>query len=220
VELAGLAGAGKSTLLMALAERSRAVRAGPDVWSLPMPLLVWQAMRLSPWLGGLAAGRGWRRWEEMGHMVRLAAIQRLLESRSAGRGAMALHEGPVFLLARLCAIGHESLGEPWLEPWWRGAFARCARQVDAIVWLDARDSVLMERIRARAQAHPVKEFSDEAMGQFLARYRRAYDYVLSRLAAEGGPKVIRVDTEHEPPGPLSRRVLAALGEALEEEIGP
>ena len=79
--------------------------------------------------------------------------------------------------------------------WWDDMLRLWARELDVIVWLDAPDEVLRDRINGRAQNHRQKgRQADEAHG-FLARYRLAFEGALRTMEALGTPEVLRFDTE-------------------------
>ena len=88
--------------------------------------------------------------------------------------------------------------------------AEWAQTLDVVIYLDASDDVLIERIRTRRQAHPVKDLPAEEVGRFLSAYRRAYERVIDDLLACGGPQVahLRADTGHVES--LAASALAAL----------
>jgi thymidylate kinase len=71
---------------------------------------------------------------------------------------------------------------------------RWGRMLDVIIWLDAPDDVLADRIRGRRKAHRAKESGDAELGAFLAKYRRAYDWVIDQFAATGRTRLYRFDT--------------------------
>jgi hypothetical protein len=81
-----------------------------------------------------------------------------------------------------------------------------------IVWLDAADSYLLERIRTRDKGHVVKNEAAPIVFEFLARYRKAYDYTLSMLETKtSGPRVLRFDTGRYTPGEIVNCLLAEFG---------
>jgi deoxyadenosine/deoxycytidine kinase len=82
--------------------------------------------------------------------------------------------------------------------------------VDAVIWLDADDELLVDRIRERAQDHLVKAQSSEEMVAFLAEYRAAYGALLERFANVHGVPVLRFDTSEEPPSALAVRIRSEL----------
>jgi hypothetical protein len=84
--------------------------------------------------------------------------------------------------------------------------------MDVVVVVEANDALLARRIRARHHAHEVKEFSDPEIVAWMARFRSALSWVLEGLAREGGPAVLRITTDREPPELLAERVGAALAQ--------
>jgi hypothetical protein len=142
-------------------------------------------------------------------MVRLATLHRALSAkRPAAR--VVFDEGPIFALAWLRGFGHEVMRSEASRTWWQAALREWAELMDVVVVVEASDALLARRIRTRPDAHEVKEFSDPEIVAWMARFREALSWVLAGLAAQGGPTVLRVTTDREPPEILAERVGAAL----------
>ncbi|HEV2762136.1 MAG TPA: hypothetical protein VGV38_04000 [Pyrinomonadaceae bacterium] len=219
VEVAGPAGAGKSELARALAGRDAGVSQSLGVWGLPWAALAAGALSSLPLLASLCGrrqvGRG-----EAALLVRLRALYGLL-GRASGveHATLLLDEGAVFALAKLDAYGraagegksaasHDEAGRSDRRS--SELFTRWAARLDAVVWLDAPDTVLARRIRERAKPHRMKDRPDAEVFEFLARYRAAYARVLSELERRNGLRVLRFSTESESAESLAGRVLASL----------
>ncbi len=209
IELAGPAGAGKSTLTQALLRRHETIRLAPSVRSrrhilfllasilrlLPPFLWLYRTYRLFPWV-------------ETREIVLLDTLYRLIGRATTNKcKSLILDQGPVFSLAYLQAFGHGGIKGPYFQPWWETAFHQWARTLHVIIWLDAPDSTLAQRIRARDSPHRVKGCTDEEIYEFLARYRRAYAEIISTLTAHGGPKVFQFDTGRQSPDQLVDQIL-------------
>ena len=125
---------------------------------------------------------------------------------------MLLDEGPVYTLSWLQVIGHARFrGSPPVAVW-RRTLERWARSLDAIVILDAPDSVLSDRIRKRQKPHLVKDSPVWEVSAFATAYRLALEGVLVNLKAmHGGPPVLRLDCA-DGTDLLQDRLLTALGE--------
>ena len=204
-EIVGPAGSGKSTLAGALGRRDGRVRAGLGVWGLPAPLLLSTALLSLPQLLGMWRRRGAFGWGEAGLVVRLNALGRLLRRESSHPDRfLVLDEGTVFALAKLRAFGGDGGGQ------WSRLAERWADSLDAVVWLDAPDEVLARRIRGRDKPHRMKGCSDEEISAFLARYRDAYERVISELCARRRLKVIRVSTDTGTPQQIADEVLSGI----------
>lgn len=209
MELAGPAGAGKTTLARALADAG----AGGEylaVWGLPRRALLARAAALVPAaLGALGGGHALGA-DELAQMARVDALWRIVDrARRARGGVVVLDEGPVFALSWF-AVQHGRNGDPGWAGWRRRAVVAWARCLDAVVYVDAADAVLTERIRTRAKPHPVKDASDGAIADFTARFRAAFAHVLDELHAAGGMPVLRLREDVAAPRQAAIRLHAAL----------
>ena len=120
--------------------------------------------------------------------------------------------GPVFRLARLREFGPEITKSQRFEKWWNNVLCQWATLLDLIIWLDAPNAVLLERIHARKRWHAIKDQSEQGAYEFLARYRTCYEEIIAALASYGGSKVLRFDTSRESLQEVAERVLGALAE--------
>jgi predicted ATPase len=215
VELAGPAGVGKSTLLSALSRRRTAAQG--TIWGLPVLQLLGNGVQLLPTLFGF-----WRQsrsllWDESRHMVRLRTLRRAVErGELADGGAVIFDEGPVFALAWLRGFGHESMRSKASDEWWQITVREWAQVMDVVVVLEAPDSLLAQRIRTRSGPHEVKDASDPEIAVWMARFRSALNWVLAQMAVAGGPSVLRVTTDRDPPERIADEVLRALSQVAHE----
>jgi shikimate kinase len=221
-EIVGPAGAGKSTLTKFLRERDDSLRTGLSVWGLPPMLLCLNAVLSLPRFVGLYRSRGRIRRDEVKLIVRLSALHQLLGRESSKNyRTLLLDEGTIFALVKLLAFGDnvKSNGggggrSNHLDAWTQSLLNRWARRLDAVIWLDAPDEVLAERIRSRSKSHRVKDKSDAEIFAFLARYRESYERVISELNARHGLKVIRFSTEHYSLEQMADQILAGMQEGI------
>jgi thymidylate kinase len=84
-----------------------------------------------------------------------------------------------------------------------------AKSVDIVVFLDASDPILTERIRTREQRHPLKESPDE-LSKSLGRIRAEYESVLADLATHPEPTVLAFRTDETSIANITEQVLAAV----------
>jgi deoxyadenosine/deoxycytidine kinase len=198
VELVGPAGAGKTTVAQALRQRDQKIQIAADLKLRKMAHITtfvgYAPFLLPTLLRGSSAGR-WFTWDEMKAMVYLRGWPRLLRQEALHGGpAILLDHGPVFKLATLNAFGPDKLKSQGFEPWWDGMFRQWASTLDIVVWLDATNTNLVERINRRGQRHAVKGKPEQEASQYLARYRMAYEQILGQLAAYGRPILLQFDT--------------------------
>jgi hypothetical protein len=213
IELTGPAGSGKSTLSTALVRRLSG--APGTIWGLPvLPLLV-NGARLVPTFTGLWLHSRSPLWDETRHMVRLRTLQHALRRASPRSDeALIFDEGPVFAMAWLRGFGHETLRQPPSAEWWRTALREWASVMDVVVVLDAPDELLAARIRARPHAHEVKEFPDQEIARWMARFRHALAWVLAEMARHGGPPVVRLSSRDEPAERIAEHLVKMLSGRL------
>jgi shikimate kinase len=217
VELVGPAAAGKTTVRRALTRRSGEILIGvPPYYRrvADMPFFVKNGLLLMPMLLRLIRTNGRRLTRrEIAWMAILQGWHSAVRERaSSSSTAIVLDQGPVFLLARLFWLGPEGLRGQTAEKWRKSMYTHWTAALDLVVWLDASDAVLLERIRTRDKWHAVKDRSQSEALDFLSRYRAAYGQVMSALTANGGgPKVLRVDTARESLDGVVDRVLTDLG---------
>jgi len=205
VALAGLAGAGKSSLARALVALDPEIRARPRVswWrylaSLPavIPTFISLHRPYRGWLG-----------KEMKRFLRLEALHRLVQETTDCR-MLVFDEGPVYLLSRILVYGGQNIQTRSFDECWRRAIDTWAPALDAIVWLEAPENLLSERLRARGK-HPFADRSDEAVRRLLGAYREAFNRVIRELTAAGGPRPWTVRTDRGSVASTARDLLARL----------
>ena len=88
-------------------------------------------------------------------------------------------------------------------------FKQWASTLDAVIWLDAPDSVLDQRINSRDQRHSVKGKNESEVVHFLARYRTSYEETLAKLGTAGGPRLLQFDTSRTSIEQVADEILSA-----------
>jgi len=210
IELVGVAASGKSTLLRALAGRSGRVAAGvPFPTRLHLRYGLLHAARLLPaWLGSRDR---WLSQKELRSMNYVAGWRRAVERWQPEDGVVVFDHGPLFRLARLSAFGPRLVASASFRAWSDEAVRAWAPLLDAVVWLDAPDELLVARIDGRDESHRMQGGPEPDTRRFLARYREAYGALLGELEAAGGPRPLRIDTSREVPGAIADRLLESFG---------
>jgi deoxyadenosine/deoxycytidine kinase len=195
VEIVGPAGAGKTALLRTMGRDSR-IRAGLRIERTRhfFEMLAHTAALIPAAVALLGDGRG-PFWPGLLHFVRLRTLPQAIARAAAERpGVILLDEGPVFSLGRLSVFQQANQGGDRLARHWRAEVNRWTKLLDGVIWIDAADPVLAERIRTRRKEHRVKGGSDSEVTSFLNRYRVAYREILSVLRESGRVRVVEIDT--------------------------
>lgn len=208
VELVGAAGTGKTTLAAALAASGHGLRMAPRPSRVQY---AWRALSMFPALADMHWPLRRVLFMEAKRALHLAALRDVAHAaREEGHRALVFDEGPVYMLARILVFGGANVDTAGFRRWWRRTTAEWAQTLDVVVYLYASDEVLIERIRARRQAHPVKELATKEVQRFLDAYRSAYERVIDDLLMCGGPQVVRLEADALSIEPLAASTLAAL----------
>lgn len=209
VELVGPAGAGKTTLAQGVSAVDPTVLAGLSLWGLPRPKLFEAAVPLLPTFV-MSAIRPSRRlqWGEMAQMIRLGALRRVVRDEARKHRVILLDEGPVFALSWLDFFFARN-GDRAVS-WRRRAVADWASLLDVVVFIDASDSTLAQRIRTREKDHMVKDSSDAEIYGFAAGFRKAFDRVIAEIAKAGHLVVDALRTDRGAKDENAQQLMQAL----------
>jgi len=195
VELLGPAGGGKTTLLMALARHDPQVH---PIRTLRGLLTLRSATRAAISLMPIAAvlfvtapiflARNLRL------LARLMLFRHIVEGQLAHReGVVVLDEGPLFLLTRL-GTDYKKQPAAILHRLWQSSIRYWTTRLAGVIWLDAPNSTLVERIRTRTKAHRIKDATEHDTNGFLARYRATYEEVLRCVRGRPGGNLFAYQT--------------------------
>jgi hypothetical protein len=213
LEIVGPAGAGKSTLYQSLIHGREDTCLGnfPNVRSVfHAPFFLHYGLKASFALRQVSQGSNRKLTRrELAWLAILSGWPALLQKElKTKRGVIVLDQGPVYLLAELRLSGPDFLRWESAGSFWRANFCQWAAVLGAIVWLDAPDQCLLQRIRTREKDHMVKDQSDQVALEVLRRYRKMYEQILSELQARRrGIQVLRFDTSGQTPEEIAGRLL-------------
>lgn len=144
-------------------------------------------------------------------MAHLTMLPTHLKQQSLARGTVSILDPGAFCwLTELREFGPPIAKCPKYERWWSNMFDRWTALVDLIVWLEAPDEILLERIYTRDQWHEAKELPPAEVVECFARYRKWYGQMISAMMANDSPRVLRFRTDQASPDQMASEVLAAL----------
>lgn len=193
-----MAGSGKSTLTRLVAGGDSDAQIADFIHTrIPAhrAYVVHSIPRLLPILAGTLGPGPRLSWPEVKLLVYVTEWSRFLRSRPEYDGRVTLlDQGPLYALVRLKAQGSNVTSCAAFERWWNEMLERWTRELSAVVWLDASDDVLWQRISGRGQRHSTRSGSSDEAFRFIGRYRALFEDVLRRVEVAGGPRVLRFDT--------------------------
>lgn len=195
-EIVGPAGVGKTAALQAIARLAPLIRTGVRIDRMrQLPTIAWSLLALTPALADMFLADAREFWPGLRHLSRLRTLPaEIAQAQASGHQAILLDEGPVFSLGRLSVFHHAATGRGSLARQWSHELERWSTVLSGIVYLDAKNDVLSERIRRRPKPHQVKNQSDREVNEFLDGYRAAYQVILNRLTADRRVQIVEIDT--------------------------
>ncbi len=147
-------------------------------------------------------------------MAYLEAGLHVLGQQGAKNGSVTLLDlGPIYRLAFLREFGPEITTSQLYKRWWASLLDQWAATLDMVIWLDAPDAILLERIRARDQRHTIKEQSEQEAFEVLARYRTSFEQTIAESVTDHQVTLLRFDTNQASVEQIADSVLAAFGGA-------
>jgi hypothetical protein len=185
IEIVGPASTGKTTLFHnMLCRYGDAIIGKPRLRRLQyLPLFVSEAIALAPLISSVGRSWGSTAQERVSKMIYLHVLARVLQRDAPGIAKVQLlDQGPVYLLAKLRERRPPGPIHPRLASWERASLDTWASLLDAVVWLDAPDVLLLERIDSRVKPHALKGSSTRHAHEVLAQARRLSESIISELS--------------------------------------
>ncbi len=198
VEITGVAGAGKSTLTSALTVDHEGYQLAEFIHT-RRPTHLFHAIRSIPRLLPVVISGLVRKprmsWADVKLMAYVTGWGRYLDRQPEySEGVVLLDQGPIYALVRLKAKGLGAASSTYFRRWWSEMLMQWGSALSLIVWLDAANNVLQERIDERAQSHAIKGESGETGQQFIMRYRELFKEVFRDIEKQGMVELLRFDT--------------------------
>lgn len=142
-------------------------------------------------------------------MAYLKAWLHVLGQQASNSDSMTiLDHGPIYRLAVLREFGPEIAKSQTFKKWWASLLNQWAATLDFIIWLDAPNDILWERIRARERWHFIKDKCEHEAFEFLTRYRTSFEQTLAESATDCQITLLHFDTNQESVKQIADKILA------------
>lgn len=139
----------------------------------------------------------------------LKAGLQVLKRQASNNGTVTiLDHGPIYRLAYLRELGPELTTSQTYNSWWTSLLDQWAATLDMVIWLDAPNATLLERIRARNQWHTIKEKSEQEAYEYLSNYREFLEKTIDESVADHQLTLLRFDTNRKSSAQIVDEVLA------------
>lgn len=185
VEIIGVAGTGKTTVTQRLKKRAANLRVDFP-FSEFKRLYYLNLFRMLPMLICLKL-RG-ASVDKLRKMLKLETILTFLQDPErknilAYQGFV-FDQGPIYQVSNFRYILRSVPVNAQFEEWLKSMEMRTLSLIDAVVWLDASNDVLTERINSRDKDHPVKNKRREEIDRFLDYHRNIFHNILESKQAQ------------------------------------
>jgi shikimate kinase len=199
VEILGPAGAGKSTLVRALSQGHKKIQADISLSRMDkIPFFIGNTFRFLPAYLRCYRDSNWFDWRESRSMAYLqAGLHAFAKQAPDNDLVILLDHGPLYRLAFLRAFGPAITTSQLYERWWTDLLDQWLATLDIVIWLDAPNEIMKERIRARDQKHSIKEKSETEVYDYLDRYLASFEQLIAGSGAEDHLMLLRFDTHKE-----------------------
>jgi deoxyadenosine/deoxycytidine kinase len=199
VEVIGPAGAGKTTLLRTLSQRHKKIQPGIHPSKIrQVPFFISNTIFLLPTFLHQYRHSRWFNWRETRSMAYLKAELQVLEQQASNNGTVTiLDHGPIYRLAFLRALGPEITKSQIYTSWWASLLNQWLANIDIVIWLDAPNTVLLERIRARNTQHTIKEKCEQEAYKYLSHYRTFLEQIIAESVTDRWITLLRFNTNQE-----------------------
>jgi hypothetical protein len=221
IELVGIGGAGKSSLRRVLKEINPRIQlVGPPnkLYYLPFLLskvLKWRIIHLCRYRHSR-----WFNLQETRLLFYLGTWLPYLQRKAKKENIIIiLDPGPVYWLSALREFGPDIVRSPFFLFWWREALVLWAGALSLLIYLDAPNELLLERILSRAEWHEAKQQTKNDALNYFSRYRKWNDFLTQLMNRYGNLDVYKFQTHKWPTRVIVDKLVTHINLAELHKVG-
>lgn len=216
IEIIGPAGAGKTTLRNAIIRKMPQIQNEPlpPVWNASYyPFFIKNIIQIAPLiiLSPKNNSRNLTRRELAWMAILNGWFQLLKKSQRKNSGIIILDQGPIFLMTILKGFGPEFINQTYLYSWWKKIFQQWSQTLDLVIWLDAADETLIERIDDRESDHIIKGKTGLEVNIFFKKFRSIFENIMEIMLSKNAKiGLIKIDTAQNSIDQVIEKVVSEL----------
>lgn len=212
IEMVGVAGAGKSTLLREMKKRD------PRFTRPPIPSKIFYTpfifRMISLWMPLYLINARNSRWftiQETRNMGYLDTWLSYLKTKNNARNIYVFDPGSVYWLSSLNAFGPLLTKNSHYQSWLMRKLEQWSSALSAIIWLDAPEDILHQRVLSRDERHAIKKLSVQDAMNELKGYRDCYEHLVPEMASRHSLKVFHFHTDQVTTEQMIDQIFANVG---------
>jgi shikimate kinase len=212
IEMVGIGGAGKSTLLKALAKRNGKIQTLPVPSKIQyLPVIAKIAFVWLPLYLGKYRHSRWFTLEEIRIIGYLETWLSYIRSQALAKDlVVVLDPGSVYWLSALQEFGPELTKDRRFQRWWENKLNEWSSALDMIIWLEAPNEMLLQRVLSRNEWHEAKYQSPQVALEYFERFRVWYKRLVPEMASRKNTKVFHYHTDQVSTEQMAEQIFSAV----------
>lgn len=211
-EMVGISGAGKTTLRQRLCQYNERIQFRiPPTKSSYLSFIVKHTFLWLPiyFRNGLRARFFTRK--EIAMMGYLETWIPYLQMQTLTKGIVVLLDpGSIYWISELQNHSSDFTRSQQYKQWMEKKILQWSNAIDVIIWLDAPDELLFERVLMRDEWHEAKEQSKEKNFERFARERKSFKQIIAMRKKLSRPRVFSFCSDQTSTEEMATRILAEI----------
>ncbi len=212
IEMVGIGGAGKSTLFKALnCENQKIQKLEPPNKLRYLPAILMVVFHWLPIYLWKYRCRRWFTWEEIRNILYLDTWLGYVRAQARARDLIVvLDPGSIYWLSSLKEFGPDFTTHPVFRRWWDARLSQWASALNLIIWIEAPNQLLLERVLDREELHEAKSQPPALALEYFERYRVSYSKMVPEVARRGHAHLFHYRSDQVSTGQMAEEIFGAV----------